>query len=361
MMAKNKLTRLLGIDVPIIQGPFGGGLSTTSLASTVSNAGGLGSFGAHMMEPDAIPALCDEMRSLTRRSFAVNLWVSDRDPEQDELTRDRFESRVDSLKDTYQRVGSSPPRWEGVGSSTFEQQAEALIKARPKAFSFVFGIPSEEILKECKRQGIVTIGAATTLDEALAIEAAGIDAMVVTGFEAGGHRPSFLKRSEDSLHGTLALVPVIKDRVAIPVIAAGGIADARGVRAALALGADAAQLGTAFLACEESGAPEVHKQALRRPSDTPTVLSRAFTGRLARFQENQVVREFEAAEAPALPFPAQSWVMGPIKQAAAASGNLDGMSLYASQSAPLIKHHRAEDLMHSLKEVFVHEPAGAMG
>ncbi len=352
MNTYSSVNRLLGIDYPIVQGPFGGGLSTTELVATVSNAGGLGSYGAHMLEADELGVLCDEIRKLTQRPFAINLWVSDHDPEQLQLGEETFQRHLDALAPAYRELGVKMPGWTGRFESRFKRQVEALIRAKPKVFSFVFGIPSAEILQECKKQGIVTVGAATTLEEALAIEAAHVDAVVVTGFEAGGHRPSFLKPAEDSLHGTFALIPVVKDRVRIPIIAAGGIADLRGVNAALALGADAVQLGTAFLACAESGASSSHKAMLHSRGPMDTVLSRAFTGRLARFRENRAIREFESSALPALPFPAQSDLMAPLKRRAAELGNIDYQSLYASQTSALVRHRSAAALMDALKPAF---------
>ena len=166
-----------------------------------------------------------------------------------------------------------------------------LLDAKVPVFSFIFGIPPKEILEECRAKSIVTIGTATTPEEAAALQEAGVDAIVASGFEAGGHRGSFLRAAEDSLTGTFSLVPQIVDMVDVPVIAAGGIADARGVIAALALGAEAVQMGTAFLACEESGASRLHRQALRGKKAGHTALTKGFTGRLARGIHNRLMEE----------------------------------------------------------------------
>ncbi|MDQ8187050.1 DUF561 domain-containing protein [Pelagicoccus sp. SDUM812002] len=200
--------------------------------------------------------------------------------------------------------------------------------------------------KRCRR--IVTIGVATTIAEAETLEAAGVDVVLATGMDAGGHRPSYLDSPEESLVETFALVPAIRDRVKVPVVAAGGIADVRGMRAAFALGADAVQIGTAFLACEESGAQELHRQRLRANKDGRTVLSRRFTGRLARFMPNRILQELEASESEVLPFPAQSWLTGPLKQAAVENGDAEGMALYSGQGVPLLKHRNAGALMDAL-------------
>ena len=349
---KNPLTNQIGIQYPIIQGPFGGGLSSVELASVVSNAGGLGSFGAHQLCPQEIEELCISLRKQTDRPFAINLWVSDRDASMDTLSVKDFHQRRDLYRDDYERLGADEPEWSDETTMRFEHQAEAILRANPRVFSFVFGIPSRDILSECRKRGIVTIGAATTIEEALALEAAGVDVVLATGCEAGGHRPSFLRAAEDSLQGTLALVPAVRDAVSIPVVAGGGIADGRGVRAALALGADAVQIGTAFLACEESGAPAIHKRELLRNRDGNTTLSRVYTGRLARFLPNGFIERHGDPAEPVLPFPAQSWLVGPIRRAAAAAGDTDSASLYAGQGVPLLHHTSAKDLMNDLVKVF---------
>ena len=170
-----------------------------------------------------------------------------------------------------------------------------MIDAKVPAFSFIFGIPAREILEECRAKGIVTIGTATTPEEGAALQEAGVDAVVASGFEAGGHRGSFLRPAEDSLTGTLSLVPQVVDIVDVPVIAAGGIGDARGVVAALALGAEAVQMGTVFLACEESGASRLHRETLRRRDAKHTALTKGFTGRLARGIRNRMMEDLNRA------------------------------------------------------------------
>jgi nitronate monooxygenase len=189
------------------------------------------------------------------------------------------------------------------------------------------------------------------VDEAVALEAAGVDLVVASGFEAAGHRTSFLKSSEGLPIGTFALVPQIADRVKMPVIAAGGIADGRGIAAALTLGADAVQIGTAFFACDESGASDLHRELLFRPEARNTGLSRAFTGRYARGVFNRFASEMRAHEAELARYPAQSWIVRPLREAALAQGRTDLVAMWAGQAAPLIRHRKAEALFTSL----VHE------
>lgn len=340
--------RRLGITHPIVQGPFGGGLSTTTLAACVSDLGGLGSYGAHVLEPERLGPLVDELRGRTSSPFAVNLWVSDHDPgglDPDPETIARARALFEPyFRELGHELPDPPPRHH---HPRFAEQVEALLEARPPVFSFVFGIPPASVLEACRARGIVTVGACTTLAEARALDEARVDVIVASGFEAGGHRPSFLAPAEQSLMGTLALVPQVVDRVKAPVVAAGGIGDARGVRAALALGAGAAQLGTAFLACEESGASPEHKELLLSDRAERTQLTRAFTGRLARGLVNRWVEEVGPRQDLA-PFPVQSWYASKLKAAAARAGRTDLVSLWGGQVAPVLKHRTAPALMQTL-------------
>jgi nitronate monooxygenase len=225
-----------------------------------------------------------------------------------------------------------------------------LLDAKVPVFSFIFGIPPGEILEECRAKGIVTIGTATTPDEAVALEVAGVDAIVASGFEAGGHRGSFLRPAEDSLMGTLSLVPQVVDAVDLPVIAAGGIGDARGVLAAFALGAEAVQIGTAFLACDESGASPLHREALRGTNAGHTGLTRGFTGRLARGIHNRLMAEMNREGTPILPYPLQRALVRHLSTAAEAAGRPDLLPLWAGQSARLSRYDDASALLASLVE-----------
>lgn len=342
MWHHTRITRMLGIQYPIMQGPFGGDYSTPALTAAVSNEGGLGGYGAYTLSPEQIADVCGQIRALTPRPFAVNLWVSDVD-------RQTF-SAADyaALNTIYQpyfdELGIPLPEPPAPVSSRFEQQAEALLRQRPAVFSFVFGIPSQAILKACRQQGISTVGAATTLDEALALEEAGVDMIIASGFEAGGHRPSFLRPAGQSLTGTFALVPQIADRVSVPVIAAGGIADGRGIVAALTLGATAVQIGTAFLACEESNAPAVHKAALFSDRAKRTALTTAATGRLGRGLANRLTDERQEHA----PFPLQGTYLSALRKAALEQGKTELVTFWSGQAAPLLKHRRAKELFHDL-------------
>lgn len=347
-MKTNAATQRLGIQYPIVQGPFGGGLSSVELAARVSELGGLGSFGAHMLPPERIGGLVDQLRARTRHPFAINLWVSDHDPGGDQLDAASLEAAWPIFEPFFKELGVPKPSALGSGHPSFDVQIEALLEARPPVFSFVFGVPSASVFDECRRRRIVTIGTATSVAEAQALASAGADAIVATGAEAGGHRPSFLASAESSLMGTLALVPQVVDKVRVPVIAAGGIADGRGIRAALALGAQAAQIGTAFLACAESGTTDLHRDVLFSPLAQQTVLTRAFTGRLARGVRNRWTEAMATHTHALPPFPITSWFVSQLRPAALAAGRTDLISLWSGQIAPNLHHRDATSLMQSL-------------
>lgn len=348
MWYNTSVTKLLSIDYPIFQGPFGGNLSTIRLASTVSNMGGLGGCGAYMMTPAEIARLCDDMSGATSRPYNINLWVSNNDIPQGGLTDDRFGEARALFRPYFEEMGVALPEKPEAQVVAFEDQVQAILDARPPVFSFVFGIPSAEVLEQCRKRRIVTAGAATTLDEALALEAAGVDLIVASGFEAGGHRPSFLKSAEISLVGTFVLVQQIKARVRTPVISAGGIATGKGIAAALTLGADGVQVGTAFLACEESGAPDFHRELLFSGHARHSVLTKAFSGRLGRGLMNRVALETYGKEDTMLPFPLQSRLMGALRKAAMDQKEPDLFFAWGGQIATELRHRKASELMKAL-------------
>ncbi|WP_114789609.1 nitronate monooxygenase [Niabella yanshanensis] len=349
MWNETKLTKLLGIDFPIVQGPFGGGLSSVKLTSTVSNAGALGSFGGQPFSAEEIIQTGREIRKHTNKPFNINLWVNDRDGRLDSFDNDNYKKLTAVFKPYFDELGLSIPDMPTDLGPKFEDQVEAIFEVKPAVFSFVYGIPSQSILEKCRQLGIKTIGAATTVDEAIALQNAGADAIVATGFEAGGHRVSFLQSAEDSLTGTFALIPQVADAVKIPTIAAGGIADARGLYAALTLGADAAQIGTAFLATAQSNATQEHKERLFSSDARYTTLTKIFTGRLSRGLRNRLTDELKSYEHILAPYPLQGKFMGFMKAyPATADSNPDIKSYWAGQAAPLLKHKDARVLVESL-------------
>ena len=344
---KTRIASLLGIEYPIIQGPLGG-LSTQQLAATVANFGGLGSFGAHGLQPSAIKDVIAEIRSLTSKPFAINLWVSMEDDGARTSDSQAFARSLAPLAGHIQALGGTLPAFTPYAPIKFEYQARVLIDAKVPVFSFIVGVPPKEILDECRKQGIITIGGATTPDEAIVLEQAGVDAIVASGFEAGGHRGSFLLPSEQSLTGTFSLVPQVADAVSVPVIAAGGIADARGVVAALVLGAEGVQIGTAFLASEESGASPYHRNALLSGNARRTSLTRGFTGRLARGIHNQLLEELNRPGVEILPYPLQRALVKNLSVLAEKSGRPEFLPLWAGQSANLSRQSNAKAFLETL-------------
>jgi nitronate monooxygenase len=342
----SRITQLLGLDLPIIQGPFGGGLSSVQLASCVSAAGGLGSFGAHHLTGDEIIDIARAIKSHTAKPFALNLWLPF-DNSQVQPSQEEFNRYLLPLAPYFAELNLPLPKLPKTFIPDFTEQLQAVLAAAPAVLSFVFGVPSAWVVEQCRSRGIKIIGTATTVDEALVLEQGGVDAIVASGFEAGGHRVAFLRPAEESLIGTFSLIPQVVDAVKIPVIAAGGIADGRAIAAAFNLGAHAVQIGTAFLACNESGTSDLHRAQLFGPQARHTQLTCAFSGRLARGIHNRFMLEQSTSPAP---YPIQNWLTSKLKQAATAQGRPDLMSLWCGQSAGLLKHNNAAQLMASLAE-----------
>jgi len=350
MWYNTKATELLAIDYPILQGPFGGGLSSVELVATVSNAGGLGGYGAYTHTPQEIYDLDKQIKAATDKPYNLNLWVSDTDAPGGIVTDEQYEQAKKVFKPYFDEAGIPLPEKPAPFKSRFENQLQVILDIRPRVFSFMFGTLSADVLEQCRKRGITTVGAATTLDEAIALDATGVDMIIASGFEAGGHRPSFLASSESSITGTFVLLQLIKEKVKTPIIAAGGIANGRGIAAAMTLGADAAQIGTAFLACDESGALPIHRQMLFSDAARYTTLSRAFTGRLGRGLTSRIARELSGGEKNFLPFPLQTTFMSPLRKAALDKEKWDMVLFWGGQIAPLLKHKKAGQLMQSLIE-----------
>ncbi|MGA9667590.1 MAG: nitronate monooxygenase [Terracidiphilus sp.] len=337
----------LGIEYPIIQGPLGG-LSTQRLTATVSNFGGLGSFGAHGLSPSAIGDVIAEIRELTANPFAINLWVSMEDKGARTSGREEFQRSLAHIAKHIESLGAALPEYKPYIPTRFEDQARVLIDAKVPVFSFIAGVPPKEILDECRTQGVVTIGTATTPSEAIILEQAGVNVIVASGFEAGGHRGSFLLSAEESLTGIFSLTPQVADAVSVPVVAAGGIADARGVLAAFALGAEGVQIGTAFLASEDSGASPHHRNLLLSGKAQNTALTKGFTGRLARGIRNQLLEELNGPGVQILPYPLQRFLVKNLSIAAEKAARPELLPLWAGQSANLSRERDARVLLQTL-------------
>lgn len=328
MWPSTRLTALLRIEHPVIQAPMAGA-STPAMAAAVSNAGGLGSLGCAMMDPDTLRKTAEETSALTNRPVNFNFFVHQ---EPDLETYDAAPMRA-ALKPLYDEFGLGDVPQPSVPAPAFnDEMLEVLLALSPKVVSFHFGLPAPHAIETLKARGTTLIGNATSVAEAVALEKGGMDAIIAQGMEAGGHRGTFLTAGNDM--GSMALVPQIVDAVAVPVIAAGGIADGRGIAAAFMLGADGAQLGTAFLRAPESAIPAPHKKALAERADNETRVTRLFSGRSARALENRLTEELAAFEKEAAPFPAQRALTGPLAKAALAEGSGAFHSLWSGQAGP---------------------------
>lgn len=336
MWKENPITKMCNVRFPIILAPMSN-VSTPRLVAAVSNAGGLGSLGAAYMSPEEIKEAIAEIRLLTECPFAVNLFAITPKVKKDEKADrylDRFRTELD--------IPSTP-----IGKfPDFFEQMKVVLEQRPPVFSFTLGVPPLNIMQRLKQEQIAVMGTATNLEEAILLEKSGVDAVIAQGIEAGGHRGAFLEQDQEI--GLTALIPLLVRSLKVPVIAAGGIMNGNGIAAALALGASAVQLGTAFLACPESGAPMPYKKALMHEHGLPTVLTRAFTGMPARMLGNRFIREMQGA--PLASFPTQHMLTKPIRTAAAKASRADLMALYAGQNYPLITNFPASEIIPLLVE-----------
>lgn len=341
----NKFLRALDLKFPIIQAPMAGGVTTPELVSEVSNQGALGMIGAGYLKPDQLRMQINQVKTLTNANFGVNLFV----PEHFEINEGQVE-KSKQLIDHYElllnhKMEAADLPTKEIEKKTYEELLKIVIEERVAVCSFTFGIPSKKTIDTLKQNRIMTIGTATTVPEAIAVEQAGMDAVVVQGIEAGGHRGNFLVDSPNSMIGLMALIPQVADQVSIPVISAGGIMDGRGLSAALCLGADAVQMGTAFLTCKESGAHPVHRQAVLQAKSEDIVSTKAFSGKEARGIENRFMKEMRPHENKLPPYPVQNALTQKIRKAAAQQNNADFMSLWSGQSPTLAREETVEQVV----------------
>lgn len=347
-----ELLALLDIALPIIQAPMAGGPDSPALAAAVSNAGGLGSLGCAYLSASKIEELARDVRARTDRPFALNLFVRPADDDENTVVMPRAALArarvVPQLRPLRAELGLTEDPRPRAPIDSYAVQLEAVLRVKPHVFSFTFGIPSKQEIAALRERGIASIGTATTVEEAEALDALGVDAICAQGAEAGGHRGTFLGRFEDALIGTMALVPQIARRVGVPVIAAGGIVDGAGIRAAMSLGAAAAQIGTAFMVCPEAGTPPAHRAALMSEKARHTVVTRAFSGRHARGIRNRMTDLFETVEPAG--FPMQQELTAELRAAATSAGRTDLMQLWAGQAAPLVREMPADELVEALAD-----------
>ncbi len=339
----NQLTGLLKIQYPILQAPMAGGATTPELVAAVSNSGGLGSLGAAYLNPEQLRANIQKIRNLSTKPFGVNLFIPAPSPPPDAAAK--IAQMQEFLKPYREELGLSPYPANLPPEIPIEEQLEVVLTEKVPVFSFTFGVISPEWLAKLKANGTVVIGTATTVREAVALEEAGIDAIVGQGGEAGGHRGTFQVPAEKALIGTMALIPQIVDRVKLPVVAAGGIMDGRGVVAALALGAMGTSIGTAFLTTVESGIHPDYKAAILACTEEDTFITKAFSGKAARGLRNRFGEGMAAHEELLPAFPLFNSMTREIRQAAAQQNKMDYMSLWAGQGTRLNRAQSAAQLM----------------
>lgn len=341
------LQTLLGIEVPIIQAPMAG-VQGSELALAVSNAGGLGSLPCAMLGTDELRAELETLAAGTNRPFNVNFFAH-KPPEPD---NDGERAWREALTPYYLEYGIDPESIPtGGGRTPFNEDAAELVEAyRPAVVSFHFGLPDDALLNRVKTTGAKVISTATTVEEAIWLDECGVDAIIAQGLEAGGHRGIFLTRDLSTQMGTFALLPQVIQAVRCPVIAAGGIADAKGIRAAMDLGAAGVQLGTAFMLCPEATTRPIHREILKSPQARHTALTNLFSGGPARGIMNRVMRELGPMSAVAPAFPLATSAIAPLRAKAEASGSGDFSPLWSGQNASGCREMPAAELIRQLAE-----------
>lgn len=332
--------RFFNLETPIIQAPMAGGITSPELVAAVSNAGALGSLGAGYMQPEEIRKVIRQIKSLTKKPFNVNLFVPEsehKDPDQSSL--------VEILKSLWRELSDEPFDGSTQTQPSFAEQVQVLLEESVPFFSFTFGIPDAQILKEFKKQGTVIIGTATTPDEAEKLEEAGMDAIVCQGYEAGGHRGTFTNR--DPYFSLFTLLPLAAKRVKLPLIAAGGIMNGRLGASAMLAGASAIQMGTAFITVKESQAAPAYKQVLMNGPYSSTCITKVVSGKPARAIENELIDKLEGSEVAS--YPKQHYMTQKLRALAAKKGEPEYMFLLAGQGYPLCGSQTAAELVKQIQ------------
>ncbi len=321
----NRFLKRLSLDKPIIQAPMAGGITTTEMVKASMDGGILGSLASGYLAPDTLEEQIRSVSNHSERHFQVNVFV----PGGQKVPKDKD---VESWKERVpgsQHAGNFmtiEEQWDD-----FYRKIDLILHYKVNMCSFTFGLPPVKIVQQLKEEGCLLMGTASTVNEAVLMEKRGMDMVCMQGSEAGGHRGGFLEENGDSSIGLIALIPQTVDAIDIPVIAAGGITDYRGLNAALALGAEGVQVGTPFLLCKESGAHPVHKQRIIEANGAETRVTSLFTGKKARGIVNKWMMENEGYERSVLPYPHQHVLTKPMRQEAAQAAAPARMSLWAGQ------------------------------
>lgn len=342
-----RITDLFGIELPIIQAPMAGA-TTPEMVIAVSEAGGLGSLPGALLSVDQMRAAIEKIRAATRKPINLNFFVHT-NPAPDPDAQSKWTA---TLAPYYLELGLDPatPASSAARAPFDDAYCKLVEDFRPEVVSFHFGLPEPALMQRVRQAGAKIISSATTVAEACWLEQRGVDAIIAMGVEAGGHRGCFLTDDMTTQVGTMALVPQIVDAVRVPVIAAGGIADRRGLRAAFALGASAVQIGTAYLFTPEANIAPLHRQALKQARDDGTALTNVFTGRPARSLYNRLMREVGPLSEFAPPFPTAGAALLPLRSAAEPQGRDDFNSLWSGQAAALAREMPAGVLTRFLVE-----------
>ncbi|MBM7584463.1 nitronate monooxygenase [Bacillus pakistanensis] len=344
MWFENKVTKDLKINYPIIQAGMAGGVTTSELVAAVSNAGGLGTLGAGYMSPSAMSESIQKIKQLTSKPFGVNIFI----PEFPEVSEEEL-NKSNRLLESFRKELNLPSKTYSKPSPTlFDAQIEVVLEHKVPVCSFTFGLPPKEIVQRLKKKNIIVIGTATTVKEAILNEENGMDMVVVQGSEAGGHRGTFSGSFENAMIGTMALVPQVVNQVSIPVIAAGGIMDGRGVLASLVLGAKAVQMGTAFVTSMESGANEHHKEAILNTTEEDLVVTASFSGKPARGIQNQFITDLKEHEDSLPGYPVQNTLTTDIRREAARQNRPEWMSMWSGQNPRLSQKRFVKEIMDAI-------------
>lgn len=343
---RTELTRRIGLDVPIFLAPMAS-VVTVPLAAAVAQAGGLGALGCAYMQPEAIESESAKLRKETDRPFQLNFFVA---PQPDPIAADAQRDAIAAASKFFKELGLPEPEpVKAPYAPNLDAQLDAALRVRPAVVTFHLNVMASARVRAFQQAGALVGGSATCVEEAKNLEALGVDFIVAQGGEAGGHRGTWTRDPHSALTGTLALTRLIVSAVNTPVVAAGGIMDGAGVAAALALGAQAAQLGTAFIACPESAASEHYRAALLDAREDDTTITDRVSGKPARGLRNRYITEAARADYAKLVFPAQNQLTSKLRTAAAQAGNKDLMVMWAGQAAALSRRLPAGELLRTLE------------
>jgi len=345
MWKDRRLTNLLDIEHPIIQAPMAGA-STPEMAAAAANAGCLGSLGCAMMSAGVYTKTYNATRAMTNGALNMNFFCHN----EPEINQDKIAAATERLKPYYDELGMEEmPEAKPTHFPFGGDVADAVIASVPNIVSFHFGLPDLAYVEALKQKGVKILSTATTVKEAQDLETKGVDAIIAQGWEAGGHHGFYLEENTAGI-GTMALVPQLVDAVSVPVIAAGGIADGRGIAAAMALGAAGVQIGTAFMTCGESSVPDAHQASLMASDGSNTALTKAFSGRPARGIQNRYLKDLLPVEQELPDFPLMNTLTGPLRKKSAENNAPDFIAQWSGQAVGLNRKTTVSELINDLVE-----------